>query len=588
MRREFSDTRHVPGQEPTAATARAYIRVSHERSAEKAISPATQRARIEAYAKEQGYSIKEWYTELAKSAFKNEGARTEFRRMIADAKADPETSVILVYRYDRFSRSWSAPAQQEELLRHGVRIESAEEGYYDPDSEVGAIMMPLTWSLNRLFSIKLRNVVIPNMKTNFEQRDPETGWAYKNGGWAQWGYRKHRIHVGRNAKSMDITKMIWLLDDELVAGKPRWEWARAMLLEWRLRDRMGYDSIAGRLTELGIPSPSGRSAWSTSTVQGLIADRTRLFQYAGYAFWNREDCTDRTNRRQRDESEWVVVESAHPAIIGVEQAEEIYAMTEQRKRPKSGRKGESSRFALSGGLLKCAHCGSNYAGIKRRSGDYYTCGSHLYRRGAGCGPGWSIPRAKIEDLVFGKILSWLEQDDEALRARVDEANRAIEESWKPYEATKAERAQKVARLEKQIRNLVSAVADRGGSASALEALREKEAALRRLRALDAVVKPDLVRLEDLVQLREEVEAAAADTDGQARARILKEFVLEIVADSEKRTLEGRLNDPRALVYISMAVPRGGRGYVYAAPRKVPPLHFQATWCSRGFWGQGAA
>ena len=37
----------------------------------------------------------------------------------------------------------------------------------------------------------------------------------------------------------------------------------------------------------------------------------------------------------------------------------------------------------------------------------------------------------------------------------------------------------------------------------------------------------------LETLRDEVEAAAGDTDDQARAGILKEFVVEIVVDSEK-------------------------------------------------------
>lgn len=568
--------------------ARAYIRVSHERSAEKAISPETQRRRIEAYAAEQGYIIKEWYTELAKSAFKNESARTEFRRMIADAKVDPETSVILVYRYDRFSRSWSAPAQQEELLRHGVRIESAEEGYYDPDSEVGAIMMPLTWSLNRLFSIKLRNVVIPNMKTNFEQRDPETGWAYKNGGWAQWGYKKHRIRIGRNSKSMDIHKVIWLLDDTEVAGRLVHEWAREMLLEWRLGQRMGYDAIAARLTELGIPTPSGKPGWSHTTIQSLIGDRTRLYQYAGYAYWNREDCTDRSNRRRRDESEWIIVENAHPAIITPDQAQEIYAMTEGRQKPKSGRNGEASRFALSGGLLKCAACGSNYAGIKRQAGDYYVCGSHLYRRGAGCGPSWNIPRDKIENLVLSKILKWLAVDDAALQARVDEANRAIEENWKPFEATKRERRAKMKQLEGEISNLVATAAAAGPSEAVTRALREKQAALARLKNIDAVEKPAPIGVEHLIKLRDMVQSAAISTDGHSRAKILKDFVIEILADPESKTLEGRLCDPRALVYISVAVPRGVGEYVYYPLQITRELKFTSSLCRRGFWGQGAA
>ncbi len=546
-------------------TARAYVRVSHERSAEKAISPETQRRRIEAYAHERGYQVKEWYTELAKSAFRDDELRTEFRRMLADAKADPATSVVLVYRYDRFSRGMTAPAVQEDLLRHGVRIESAEEGYYDPDSEVGAIMMPLTWSLNRLFSIKLRNVVIPNMKTNFEQRDPDTGWAYKNGGWAQFGYKAHRIKVGRSAKSMDIYKMIWLLDDTIAFGRPVHEWARTMLIEWRLKERLGFDSIANRLTNANLMTPTGRLAWSPSTIQALIGDWTRLYQYAGYAFWNREDCTDRRNRRQRDMSEWIVVPNAHPAIISEEEADAIQAMMEGRKeRSKTGKRGEVSPYALSGGLLKCAHCGANYAGATKQAGRYYACGSHIYRRGAGCGRSWYIPAEQIEDLVFTKILRRIESDDTALQDWIDDANAAILEQWRSIERTSGERRNAIQQLDTKLDDYLDMVGESGDREKLKRKIKETSAVLNRLRALESAEKPDMIDAGEVRALREQIESASGCADPAARRAIIKEFVIEIVADAETKMLEGRLIDPRASV---------GRGY--AAPRGlVPTIHKQ--------------
>ena len=563
----------------TATYARAYIRVSHERSAEKAISPETQRRRLEACAKERGYIIKEWYTELAKSAFRDEYQRTEFLRMIEDSKADPETSVI---RYDRFSRSWSAPGQQEDLLRHGVRIESAEEGYYDPDSETGAIMMPLTWGLNRLFSIKLRNVVIPNMKTNFEQRDQETGWAYKNGGYAQFGYKAQRVYLGKGRKSRDIYKQIWVLNDTEVAGKPVWQWVKTMLLDWRLRERLGYDSIAARLTELGIPTSTGRTAWSHTSIQSLIGDMSRLFQYAGFAFWNREDCTDRNNRKQRDPSEWVVVENAHPAIITEEECEAILAMTQGRQKPKSGRKGAESRFALSGGLLKCKHCGSNFAGIKRRSGDYYVCGSHLYRRGAGCGPAWNIPRKKIEELVFSKILRYLSMDDDALNTWVGSLNDELHEQWEMHKRTSPDRKKRIKALEKKQSNLAKAIADTGPVAELVQQVNDNKAALERLHNVEDIEEPGYISVEDVREYRDKVQDAAVSEDESLRARIIKNLVKEIIVDSENKTLEGKMIDPRAFVYISVAAPRGHCGNVYNLSQLTKLVRFESKWLRRKF------
>lgn len=245
----LKSNQYFPGK-PTEELAYGYIRVSHERSAEKAISPETQRQQIEAYAQRQGYRIVAWYIEEGgASAFRESSKRPKFDRMIEDAKVDPQISIVLVAYYDRLSRELSAQARQDDLLRHGVRIESAAGGYYDPETESGVILSGVNWSLAHLFSLKIRNRVIPTMKTNFAERDPDSGWAWKNGEIPQFGYAAKRIYIGRNKESMQIHKLIWVLNEEEVAGKPIWQWARTMLLDWRLKERLGYDVIADRLTE---------------------------------------------------------------------------------------------------------------------------------------------------------------------------------------------------------------------------------------------------------------------------------------------------------------------------------------------------
>jgi hypothetical protein len=63
-----------------------------------------------------------------------------------------------------------------------------------------------------------------------QTRDPETGWCYKNGGQALWGYRTERLVRGEEKKGRPIIKSIWLPDETVVAGKPVSEWARHCLL----------------------------------------------------------------------------------------------------------------------------------------------------------------------------------------------------------------------------------------------------------------------------------------------------------------------------------------------------------------------
>jgi site-specific DNA recombinase len=540
--------------------ARAYVRVSHERSAEKNISPETQRKQIEAYAQAHNYNIIQWYVEQGgASAFRESSERPAFNQMMNDAKADPHTSVILVAYYDRFSRTRTAPAQQAELLTCGVRIESATEGYYDPETESGIILSGVTWSMSHLFSLKIRNRVIPCMKTNFEQRDPETGWAYKNGGWAQWGYKKHRLYMGKGKRSKDIYKVIWMLDDTIVAGKTVHEWARTMLIEWRLGERLGYDSIAARLTAAGVPTPMGKSAWSNSSIQSLIGDWTRLYQYAGYAFWNREDCTQKGNRVLRDTSEWIVVTNAHQAIITEEECDAINAMTSDRVRTKTNGQGKLTNYALSGGLLKCSICGSNYSSTQRGATRYYLCGSHLYRRGECCGASWYIPQEMIENSILRVILESIPANDTELRDYVNVVNSQMEEDWKIYRSTAGSRKNDLKQLEDKLNRYLDIVGSNGANEEIKARIDDVSAAIARLRRIEEVKKPEKIKADSLKDYREEVEKALLNMNPSARLRILKQVVIEAVADAETKKLSVRLNDPRSFMTRYMAVPRGVDG-----------------------------
>ena len=162
-----------------------------------------------------------------------------------------------------------------------------------------------------------------SLLVNCEMRDPATGWAYKNGGMAQFGYKNRRVYADVERKYQRISHCVWELDDEVVAGRPVHEWARTILLEWRLKERLGPDVIARRLTAAGVPTPRGRKAWSDSSVNYMLMP-DKLLQYAGVGVWNRRDFRA-GGKSWKDRSDWKVVENAHPAIITVEQAEAIHA-----------------------------------------------------------------------------------------------------------------------------------------------------------------------------------------------------------------------------------------------------------------------
>ena len=537
--------------------ARVYIRVSHDRSAEKNLSPEVQKRQIIAHTTSKGYQIKEWYEDLAKSAFRDDDLRTEFHRMVEDAKADPETTVLVVSNYDRFSRQRGASALEEELLKYGVRIESVSEGYFDPDTESGVLLSSMTWTIAHVQSLRIRNKVIPCMKLNFSERDPETGHADKNGGWTLFGYKPFHVPTRRGGQHEQAGKLIWLLDDHEFGGVQIWEWARIMLVDWRLKEGLGYDAMAGRLTEAGVPTPAGRTLWSPSTIQGILTEATRLYQYAGYGFWNKRDYSDRHRILERDPSEWIVVENAHPAIITVEQGDAIYAMTKHQPRVKRSHKGQPSRWTLSAGLIKCGHCGENYTSTNKHGVDSYACGSHVYRRDAGCSaPMWKLERENLEQSLLDLLIERMSSAEQTLPRIVDEINAGIEQEWRALMQAADEARHKVKDLEKQLKGYYDVAAEIGLSDELKARIQEVEAVLEELRAVRIPAKPDPVDVSEIRNLAATIREAAESDDDGARGRIVRQFVIEIVADGKEGLLECRLLDPVAIESNILVAPGG--------------------------------
>src|SRR5688572_6693343 len=82
-----------------------YTRVSSQEQESNSSLP-TQKKLCEEYAKRNGIVIKEYFGGKYESA-KTDG-RKEFKRMLSFVKKDKDISSIIVYNYDRFSRTGPA------------------------------------------------------------------------------------------------------------------------------------------------------------------------------------------------------------------------------------------------------------------------------------------------------------------------------------------------------------------------------------------------------------------------------------------------------------------------------------------------
>lgn len=124
-------------------------------------------------------------------------------------------------------------------------------------------------------------------------------------------------------------------------------------------------NIADELTAQGIPTPMGKSIWTTSTIRSILTNE----KYKGDALLQKTyvvDCISHKSKKNDDRPQYYV-ENSHPAIISREQFDRVQEeMARRVSKPKTkelGTKTEagkySSKFALTERLV-CGYCGSPY------------------------------------------------------------------------------------------------------------------------------------------------------------------------------------------------------------------------------------
>ncbi len=292
---------------------------------------------------------------------------------------------------------------------------------------------------NASYSLDVAMHTVKGMKENVARRDSEIGYCYKNGGAPLWGFAAYKVQRGTDRRGAPIMKTLWKPDETLVAGRPVREWARHALIELRLKQRASLDQIRDFLNEHGVPSPR-KGYWGTSSWHELL-EPSALLQYTGHGVWN----VHGKKGRHRPESEWEIVENAHPAIISMAEAEAILEVNAQQRRVGADRskgrmanvRAQGSRYLLTGGLSVCTRCGANLVGYRNRDRHYYVCGANAYRKGLGCGPALQIRQEEIEAAVIEEVgllfASWtntkrlMQTINEDLRAlRQQQASESIE------------------------------------------------------------------------------------------------------------------------------------------------------------------
>lgn len=336
-----------------------YCRLSQDDgSAGESGSIQTQKTLLTQYCKEHGIHIAD-YCDDGWSGTNFE--RPEFKRMINDIESG-RINTVIVKDLSRFGREY---AQMGLYIEHyfeqkGVRFIAVAEGV-DSKNGLDNLMLPMTNVINSLYARQA------STKTKAAHRARASSGMYM-GSHAPFGYQKDpkdRHHLIVDPDAADVVKDIFQM----------------------FADGIGYVRMTKILRERKVLNPQAYFNqnnpdyyknsdywrkpfdWHATSVRVILNNPV----YLGNVVFGRTKTKGFFDKQriEADESEWIVKENTHEAIITRELWDTVHQMMKARRRENST--GTVQPFA---GLVKCADCGSSLnVSYDKKKGRYngFTC-----------------------------------------------------------------------------------------------------------------------------------------------------------------------------------------------------------------------
>lgn len=504
-----------------------YVRCSTKKE-EQAQSIPSQKAKIEEYAEANGYRIVEWYEDRGFSGTRSQG-RPAFLRLLEDVKAaDKPFKAVLVYDTDRFGRFINpdeGTALRFECEKFGAPVRFVVDAGVVNQSNFGSrIFLTVKQEVATEESRKKSGLIFERSRVNAER-------GCSSGGRPPFGYQRYAIETNGTRRLLLDGK--YKAEGERVEFQPGPDAAVELvrrIFAMRGIDKMGFGSIAESLNREGVPSPSGRS-WGKVYVKHLLENPIYVGTLTYGKTMKGKFRSERVVSVERDK--WATFTNEKLAIISREAWDRVRAMDETRKHvfrvSGAGRAMTSQRYLLSG-LMVCTECGRAYQGQRRRNAQgkdyfYYTDGGTRNSGPSLCKSfhiqrdflesevlalvGRTISRGLNADRLIGKLTDRLAKRDNHREKRIGEVGKALLDT------------------ERQLGNLVKAVADGADFAMMHESIqslqsrkRELEAEKRALVAAWGEGEDHRAEAETLVgHLREFAGVLASGTPTQRKAII---------------------------------------------------------------------
>ena len=256
--------------------------------------------------------------------------RPAYQQMITRVRSG-EFSHILVWKIDRISRNLlDFASMYKELKELGVVFVSKNE-QFDTSSAMGEAMLKIIL----VFAELERNMTSERVSAVMVSRANSGKW---NGGKIPFGY-----HYDKTAKEFSI------IESEAQIIRSIYD-----LYE----TNRSLTKVAKLLNERNILPRSGK-AWNPTTVRTMLVNPF----YAGIYRYNRHDENNPKRFALKPESEWIIIEDHHPAIIDKARQDRIISVLQGKQRGQYGTYSTYQRknIHIFAGMLQCGCCGSNMA-----------------------------------------------------------------------------------------------------------------------------------------------------------------------------------------------------------------------------------
>lgn len=299
--------------------------------------------------------------------------RPNFQKMMSQIRSGAFTH-LLVWKIDRISRNLlDFSSMYKELKELGVVFVSKNE-QFDTSTAMGEAMLKIIL----VFAELERNMTSERVTATMISRASNGQW---NGGRVPFGY-----DYDYDTKTFSVN------EQESVIVK---------LIHNKYEEMQSLVQEARYLNEHDFRTREGNE-WSPVTLLIILRN---IFYCGDYQY---NTLKEGNRQKVKDESEWVIVESHHDAIVSREQKQRIIGLLESNKR--LSRRNKSTKYNhVFAGLLFCSGCGKAMGGspaTPRKGWSYskYSCYSTRKNSLLNCK---STSDAILGEFVFNYILNIL-------------------------------------------------------------------------------------------------------------------------------------------------------------------------------------